>query len=245
MTPAVLCVMPADGRLAMVERAVRCFHAQTYPNKRLAILDSGSAPLYLPMHLQASGRYISIARVDPGKSIGELRNLINSLSSPNAFDAEIIAHWDSDDWSHPERLTEQVALLNACGAPAVGYTEMLFWKTRPRSTSAISAMLPDAAMRQGEAWLYSQANPRQVLGTSLCYWRRTWEKTAFPAVQTGEDHLWLLKVKAHGLISIVKGEPRMVASIHGSNTCSKIIPGAKEWTRVQGMDKWCEETMAL
>lgn len=233
----VLCTLLTAGRPEMTARAIRCFHQQTYPEKRLYILDSGAEPLSNEALCFGHAR----GRLEPGKPLGELRNLAVAMSSPNALDCEIIAHWDSDDWSHPERLSEQVALLESTGAAAVGYNEMLFWD---------SAILPNATIRQAAAWVYTQANDRLVLGTSLCYWRKTWEKLPFPEIQTGEDTVWLHRIKAHGVSSLTEdlltaADPRMIASIHGSNTCSQIMPGKAEWKRARDWDRHCAEVMQL
>ena len=238
--PLVLCVMPAAGRQSMVNRAVCCFRAQTYSNKLLAILDNGPEPLVIE-----AGRGVHVTRLQPGvdrRPIGELRNLVNALALPGVFDAPIIAHWDSDDVSSAERLTEQVALLQQSGAEAVGYGEMLFWDSRPGAFCG--------------AWLFTSPNPRYCLGTSLCYWRKTWERRPFENRDQAEDTIFVSRVKATavssvcGLVNWENGPsyddfeaPRMVASIHGQNTASKIEPGRAEWQRTPGWDNYCREVM--
>lgn len=97
--PTVACIMLANGRPEMCARAMKCFDAQTYDNRIDVIWDN-----------------------DGSRSIGALRNEAN-----RSTDCDIICHWDSDDWSHPDRIAEQVALLQSSGAECVGYNEMLFW----------------------------------------------------------------------------------------------------------------------
>jgi len=131
--PIVACVMLANGRPEMVARAERCFEAQTYEKSYMIRYDN---------HGQ--------------KSIGALRNEANAGSA--IINPDIICHWDSDDWSHPNRIAEQVALLQASGAECVGYHQMLFWaehSTYPVSTA--------------EAWLYRASIPNYTIGTSICY----------------------------------------------------------------------------
>jgi glycosyltransferase involved in cell wall biosynthesis len=126
MTPRILCVMLASGRQEMVDRAVRSFYSQTYLDKRLLVFDTGDEPLRLPPH----GREISYVRASPPTrrlSIGALRNAANEQAGSHG--AKVVAHWDSDDWSHPERLADQLALLEATGVEAVGYRELPFWDT--------------------------------------------------------------------------------------------------------------------
>jgi hypothetical protein len=169
-----------------------------------------------------------------------LRNLANALACGGALDAEIIAHWDSDDWSSPERLTEQVELLQSSGARVVGYSEALFWDT------SIKTLHVDGA-RQCEAWLFSSPNPKYMIGTSLMYNRSVWEKTPFDNLDAAEDLIWQNKIKAKDKASVssLRPEPRLIASIHGGNTTAKITPGAREWVRSPEYDAICRERMKL
>lgn len=234
MSHRVLCVMLASGRQDMVDRAVRSFYSQTYHDKVLLVLDSGT-----PAVLVEPCEHIRYWHTHP-RSIGELRNTANGLSLAGALDCEIIAHWDSDDWSHPERLSEQVALLESSGKQAVGYGEVLFW---------------DATAGQFcGAWLYRNQHPTYCIGSSLCYWRDVWLERQFADKHTAEDTEWLMRVKSHSATSLCTSsetrhvatiQPRMICSIHGGNTASKIQPGAREWVRVAQWDAICRETMRL
>jgi len=120
-------------------------------------------------------------------SIGALRNWALQLVSRaitsyaqdelgNSFKSDIICHFDSDDYSAPTRISDQVKLLQESGKQAVGFREMLFW----RSAEAPHAIgeEPDT-WNGGQAWLYRNTDPRYILGTSLCYWRKAWESKPF------------------------------------------------------------------
>jgi glycosyltransferase involved in cell wall biosynthesis len=158
---------------------------------------------------------------------------------------DIICHWDSDDWSHPRRVEEQVALLQSSGAECVGYNEMLFW--------ADHAVVPFCA----EAWLYRSAiRDNYALGTSMCYWSDSWRRgNAFADRNEGCDDLYWStgnRVKIESVRTFVcapdggaRNEPRMVASIHGGNTCARLDAGKKEWSRVPEWDAYCRERMKL
>ena len=244
-SPTVCCVMLANGREAMVRRAAWAFRAQTYQQKWLVIFDSGEP--YLNIRGDPSIIHVDAHRF-AGQSIGSLRNAANTLCS-----TDIIAHFDSDDFSAPERLTEQVALLQSSGADAVGYNRMLFWRepeaVRHDYDSAIELMRrvqdypegfdPDV----GQAWLYANGNPRYALGTSLCYWRQAWEAKPFRDLNTGEDMFWELGLNVKGVDS-VGAEPRMIASIHGGNTTARITPGVAEWKRAPEWDEYVRRVMA-
>lgn len=243
MPKTVCAVMLANGREEMVRRAVRAWRAQTYPAKRLLIWDTGELNQDLDTTGDADGEiaHIPAQAYRPNITIGALRNEAISFWT----EYPIILHWDSDDWSHPNRIAEQVALLEASGKEAVGYRDMLFWD----STKA-------------EAWLYTNRNPQYCLGTSLCYWREVWQRNPFPDTSAGEDTLWLRGVQSIGVESSTGtttlpasvmdaatsegyDKPRMIASIHGGNTYARIERRAEEWKRVPEWDAHCREVMGL
>lgn len=275
--PTVCAIMLTRDRPELAKRAVDCWKSQTYKS-RLLIWDSGNVPLRLDiMGLDAkySDGFAGVfhQRGETGLTIGRIRNDANAYpSQPHIgfHPHDIIIHWDDDDWSHPNRITEQVALLQASGADCVGYNEMLFWRG-PGVVIDDGSGSPRLTLPPAEAWLYSCKAPSAILGTSLCYWRRTWEAKPFENTSRGEDAkfvmglklgycgargepLWNLAhpnpyknfpgfdrppdyLRQHGL-----GEPRMIARIHGGNTCSQIIEGKPEWKRVP---EWDEEVRKI
>lgn len=260
----VCCVMLANGREAMVRRAVHAWQAQTYPARRLLIYDTSPDDindLCDKVGITPDGGDIDVLESRAldhhgnQKTIGYLRNRANAAAE--AFD--IILHWDSDDWSHPNRIAEQVALLEASGKEAVGYRDMLFWRDIGFTAESTKA---DIAAGDGEAWLYTNRNPQYCLGTSLCYWREVWQRNPFADTSAGEDTLWLRGVQSMGVESSTGtttlpasvmdaatsegyDKPRMIASIHGGNTYARIEPRAEEWKRVPEWDAHCRKVMAL
>ena len=234
--PLVCSVMVTAYRPALAKRAIDCFRAQTYPNKQILILENGDAT-HRP--LQTDG----VCQENRGRTVGELRN--DAIALTLKSHAEIIMHWDDDDWSHPERIAEQVALLQSSGADAVGYREMLFWREHGAPGNQINGT--------GEAWIYRQTNPLYALGTSLCYWRRTWERMPFPAKSRGEDLVWFDGGMNQIGVSSIGGDwsegrcPRMVARIHAGNTSNAYRPDlmrdTAEWKRDARWDKHCAEVM--
>ena len=218
--PTVYAVMLCHGRPEMARRALECFAAQTYERKVLSVWEA------------------------PG-SIGKLRNQANSQTV-----ADIIVHWDDDDWSHPNRIAEQVALLQSSGAECVGYNEMLFWNVSRKPKHQPFEFEPP-----GEAWLYTGPSDQYCLGTSMCYWRETWERNPFRDTNAGCDDLYwhgrglrMVGVPAFGFNTAIQGEPkvpRMIAAIHDGNTCAAIDPTSADWRRVPEWDAYCRARMAL
>lgn len=240
--PLVTAVLLTANRPEMTRRAIDSFWRQTYSNKNLLMLNSGDTLSFpeFPLHLCTSS----------GKSVGELRNLANAAGS-----GKIIAHWDSDDLSHPNRLAEQVALLQSSGRECVGYREVLFWNTRGTSDAGGHLVTSTPG---GEAWIYRNPyDPSYCVGASLCYWRSAWERRPFEHVSAGEDTRWLMGVKSLGFSAFGHPEAvaqgfidrdwRMVCQIHAGSTTQGTPPREKkaEWERVPQWDSCCRERMKL
>jgi hypothetical protein len=103
--PLVSCIMPTSNRRLFVERAVRYFRRQDYPNKQLVVVDDGQDRLGDLLAAEPDIRYIDLARK---ATLGEKRNIAVAASR-----GEIIVHWDDDDWYDRTRLSYQVAPLIA------------------------------------------------------------------------------------------------------------------------------------
>ncbi|TAL05209.1 MAG: glycosyltransferase family 2 protein [Chloroflexota bacterium] len=226
-------------RPALARRAVECLRGQTYPAKRLVIWDTGRTDV-----VRHHGHY-QHCEIGSGSTatIGELRNKANERYTGEP--SEIICHWDDDDWSHPNRIAEQVALMEATGAEVTGYNEMLFWRERRRVCSDPSHDI------EGEAWIYTGT----ILGTSLCYRRSVWERFPFPATSYGEDTEFLKRIQHAGIkiaccssVPLLTGEVRMIARIHATNTSKAYLPEAMRaaphhWRRACEWDEHCRKVM--
>lgn len=243
-TPTVACVMLANGREAMVQRAVKSFQAQTYANKKLVIWNTGQ--LFGTQPFRGIRVWEPVAIRD-NASVGTLRNRANYWAIEALDGIDLIAHWDSDDWSHPKRIEEQVALLEQTGADLTGYRDALFWNTRKQPA---------------EAWLYRSEHPKMVIGASMMYRRELWELCPFEDIATAEDYrFWLQAVKDPGKVVSVSGigspygrgsltgeldNPRIVCEIHGSNTSPAYDNmHSSSWLRVPEYDGYAKGVMAL
>lgn len=246
--PIVCAVCLTADRPEMTRQAVECFRSQTYVHKRLLVLDSGITKIGFDLTDPMRGEWYLQCPESLGVrlTIGGLRNAANDVQVFGGK-SDIICHFDSDDWSHPNRITEQVELLQSSGADCVGYNEMLFWREIPRSVM----------LRKGEAWLYRNNNQAWALGTSLMYWRKAWEKHPFPAISHGEDTEWLKGVKCLSVKSFLDDtSPRMVARIHSGNAGNNAYNRAdmkehsmrtlnqRTWERVPGWDPYCQSVFA-
>lgn len=232
--PLVVCVMLTRDRPAMTRRAVDCFEAQTYKNKRLYIYDTGVTPCTDALPDGFPDHHIVYHRgLQEGLSVGALRNRANWWAvrpySDAAPDADLIAHLDSDDLSHPNRLTEQVALLESSGAECVGFSSCLFYNSV-------------AGPSEG-AWEYRNDDKRYSIGSSFLYRRECWERNPFPDRMRGEDLAFLKNLKSVGTESIVDGDPLMVCSIHSGNVANYSRLEPPNWIREPSWDIRLRELM--
>ena len=272
--PTVCAILLTADRPEMARRAAESFRSQTYPAKRLLVYDTGAEDVEMDwLGDEDDSRHLEIEVLEAAgidhhgtrKTIGYLRNRANAAAAER--DADILIHFDDDDWSHPNRIADQVALLQSSGADCVGFREMLFW----REDSSAECICPDEPCPHntpGEAWLYTNPDPRYALGTSLCYWRKTWERKPFEALPTSapgsasEDARFITGLNCVGISgtaariedasNLPAGEecaqPRMVARIHAGNTSQAYDPRNMErsnrvkggtWRRVPEWDWYC------
>src|SRR5512137_858450 len=164
--PLVTCIMPTANRREFVPAAVACWREQAYRNKELVILDDGEDRIKDCIEPDERITYLAVS---PRISIGEKRNWCCRLAQ-----GEIICHWDDDDWSAPERISDQVARLLESGKPITGYGTLLFWDV-------------DAA----RAKRYKATVKNYVCGTTLCYRRELWQKHPFKDKTTSEDNAFI------------------------------------------------------
>ena len=233
--PHVTCVCPTADRQALTDRAVKCFLAQTYPNKSLLILDNGHVPYHWPVGIAG----VSVVRSPLKRTIGEIRNLVNEWAAYSTIGSDadnIIAHWDSDDWSHPLRLAWQVKQLTVEGSDiqVVGYRSLLFWDSRPANNCA---------------WMYEHESERYAVGTSLMYRWKTWKAKPFaernrpgvpPEKDYAEDHEWIKGLRVLSVPGFFRGEPAMIAEIHGGNLCNNDWRFTNESANWRPAPEWTE-----
>lgn len=213
--PLVSCVMVTAHRPAWVPQAIACFQRQSYPNRELVIFDNGDISIE---HLVPTGpdirypiRYHKKGRNTPEMRLGAMVNIANDLAN-----GSIIATWDDDDWSAPERLAVQVKLLEDCDL--TGFNSMYFVDQR-RSREPI-------------VWAYTAGVGSYAIGTSQTYRKDLWRARPMVDADYGYDN-----VLAEGLKLNTPGglDPMlMVARIHGHCTSPKVTAGP-QWEPVEDL----------
>jgi glycosyltransferase involved in cell wall biosynthesis len=189
----VSCVMPTFNRGKFIRAAVDCFLKQDYPEKELIILDDSTEPDTLEL---SSAWPVSHVFVDR-KTTGMKRNLCCELAK-----GDIICHFDTDDWSAPDRISDQVNRLKQSGKPITGYSTMLFWDTLT-----------------GQAKRYVAHSSGYVLGTSFCYLREFWKKRPFKDEQKSTDNGFIDRRLQQ--VAASQDSRFMVARIHANHTSGK------------------------
>lgn len=145
----------------------------------------------------------------PGSpKIGAARN-----AGCEAARGEIVAHFDDDDFSAPERLAEQLARLRGSGRAVTGYHSMRF--------------------TDGARWWQYHGAACYALGTSLCYRRDWWQRNRFEPVQVGEDNGFVMRANAARELVSVDAGAMMWATIHSGNTSPRQLQNTDAWRPIE------------
>ena len=190
----VSCVMPTCNRRSFIPAAIDSFLKQTYSDKELIIVDDGTDKVKDLIPDNPAIRYIE---PHVKLSTGCKRNVCNCEAH-----GDIIAHFDDDDWSAPDRLEDQVNLLMKSGKSITGYANALFWD-----------------IRKQRAFYYQSPISGYVTGLSLCYLRDHWRRHPFTVMQMGSDNVFILESLQH--IAVSTCYKNMVARIHNCNVSPK------------------------
>ena len=128
----------------------------------------------------------------------------------NNADGEIILHMDSDDCYQPDWITRSVEALISSSANITGLSSCYFHDTTRNNVHEYTAP---------EGQLY-------LVGATLCYWRKQWEKKPFKDIHMGEDTDFITNA---GKLYAHEYKAGFMATIHGNNTCSHLaLPSMKK-----------------
>jgi glycosyltransferase involved in cell wall biosynthesis len=142
----VSCLMVTRDRLALAKRAIRCFAAQTWPNRELVVLSDGEPRVRggLERYAAALGlanvRFIHEPR--PDMTLGALRNLAMAEAS-----GDVVCQWDDDDCYHPDRIRAQLAHMLEAGGRACFLTDQLHYREDDNSVRWIDWTLGGTSVR--------------------------------------------------------------------------------------------------
>lgn len=198
--PLVWVVMPTTGaRAAYLNRALRNWQRQTYPNFRVLVLDTSDSA----DRLRASPDVRMLMPYDdprflyaavPPMPLGEKYN----AGCHMAPDGALLAFSGDDDWNHPERLAQTVAAMEAAGVDIAG--SMSIHAYRERDASAFLYQHPRVAevvAATAEEVTADFTTPYMVHGTMLVA-KHHWERCQMPSLQRASDSLWTREMLALG-----------------------------------------------
>jgi glycosyltransferase involved in cell wall biosynthesis len=199
--------MPTRDRRAFIPDAIACFLRQDHAACELFVVDDGADPV---RDLVPDDRRIHYLRLPgPPLTIGAKRN----LACTRAATADVIVHWDDDDWYPPWRVRAQVDAI-AAGAELCG-TSRLFYVDRERT----------------RAWRYAYGGSEPFVGGNTLAYRRTlWAAGPFADVSVGED-VRFLRSHARARLHDLADPALCVATLHAANTSPKSTAN-RWWTPV-------------
>lgn len=202
MAVLISCIMVTRGRPEWAPRSVDCWRRQTYRSTELVIIDDADDPSFLHAPTEADIRHVSLS---DRRSIGAKRNIACELAA-----GSVIAVWDDDDWSAPERLADQIGRLDP--ANLTGYHSMRF------------------TLGRDELWEY-RGQPDYALGTSLMFRKDWWERNRFPDMQVQEDYSLVSAARAQNTLKSAPAGNLMTATIHPRNTSPRQLDKLP-WRRI-------------
>lgn len=191
----------------MALAALQAWQSQDWPSREIVILDD-LADLSFPRGVDGPG--VVYQAWHSHFSVGLKRNAACDFAR-----GEFIVHFDSDDWSAPGRITDQVSRLIDTGLALTAYHTMKF-------TNA-----------DRTRWWIHRGTPRLAIGTSLCYRRDWWEKHRFAEVSVGEDSAFAAAAIRERQLVSVDARDLMYAVDHPGNTCQRFIEAYPSvWTEL-------------
>ena len=125
--------MLTRGNVELMKYSLACYQWQTYPHRELVIVAEPEAGEKVRAFI-GSQKILnaSVFVAPPGLTLGDHRNLAAAHAR-----GEILATWDDDDLSDPQRLELTVQILLKSGAAAAFLSRLLIWWPQ-RKVAAIS-----------------------------------------------------------------------------------------------------------
>jgi len=198
----VTCLCITRNRRQWLPKAIANYRALRHASSELLIIADGDDVRDLvPEH----DPRIRLIHVEEPNTVGDKRNY--GCERARGF---LIAHWDDDDYSAPDRIRAQVRTLAASGKSVTGFRSMRF--------------------TDGDSWWMYSGDENFALGTSLMYRRGWWERNRFMSLQVGEDNYFVNEAAGAGELVTAEAGDLMYATLHPQNTSPKNKGSA--WTRI-------------
>lgn len=186
------------ARYPLARSAVESFFAQDYQGKKqLLILNDNPIPLYEEADRPAGVLQVGIQNVEgePRKSLGVLRSTAIELAPKDGY----IVQWDDDDFSHPTRLSYQVA------ATQPGTASIFRWQVQYdlKSGKCFAGCGRESAVRGFAGTMLFPANTA----------------ARFKDVPRGEDTYFLQDLRKRTKLTVLSNRPTLFFRLcHENNT---------------------------
>jgi glycosyltransferase involved in cell wall biosynthesis len=201
--PKVSGILPVGYGSKYFRVAADAFLASTYEGEEgvrglleLVILDNNEIPIKDLIPDDPRVVYYHCDRMP----VGSLRNLATSYAT-----GDICVTVDEDDWSHPERVRDQVCRLIVTGKAVTGFHSIYFYDTSNGNTY--------------KYWYEPGRNHiPYACGSSQCYLKSWWENHKFPATGV-EDYAFQHEAFENDQLDSIDGAELLVARAHNDSMC--------------------------
>ena len=191
--PWISCVCVSQNRAVFLKRAISYFNNQSYPNKDLVIVYTGSDELLNADIVRDEKIKVITPPKDSCLTLGERRNISIQYAKGDYF-----CVWDDDDWFHNDRLEIQMRSLLESGKPANTLSRLLLYNALTR-----------------KAYLSSE---RFWEGSLLCKTDLFRESLQYPKLDKGEDNDVVMKLVNQNRVDSLFAPYLYTYLFHGANT---------------------------
>lgn len=194
--PLISCLCVTERRVPLLQRAVACFLAQTWPARELVVLHEAAdtaTQAWLQGHPHPLIRPLAVPS-SPRLALGTKRQL-----SLEAARGDYVATWDDDDWSAPTRLAEQMQVIRDSGRAACVLHQWL---------------VMDQAL--GQVWL----SELRTWEASLVARRDAMPR--YQPLDRGEDLISIAEIARAEQLAALRSPHLYVYTYHGRNVGSRI-----------------------
>jgi len=185
--PKVSCLLITADRLPFCRRAIRCYNNQTYTNKELVIVDDGQTDM-TPLLTDLPAEELVYVKLPKNEDnvLGKLRNI--ALKSAGG---EYLAQWDDDDWYHPDRLSQQVEVLqegyDACAlSGALMHLDTKTYQLHPY-IGILKSGIPGSIMHRRD----DQIRYLELRRAEDTHYLNAWSKKRYTKLPLSEVHLFI------------------------------------------------------
>jgi len=118
----ISCIMATRGRAFPALHAIACFQSQTYRNRELIVISASMECEVKALVAELNDPRIRFLEYPVADTVGDLRNAAIAEAT-----GDLIAIWDDDDLSDPDRLRWQAAALQQARGDACFLAFVVLW----------------------------------------------------------------------------------------------------------------------